>query len=61
VLRDFVYDKLGSASAGLNYPKYKQKNILSAIGEAMLRNRNIAPHYQLFELNLKKLKFQKVN
>lgn len=45
VLRDFVFDKLGSSSANLNYPEFKQRNILSSIGEAMLRNRNIAPNY----------------
>jgi len=45
VLRDFVFDKLGSSSAHLNYPEFKQRNILSSVGEAMLRNRNIAPNY----------------
>ncbi|RZJ91505.1 MAG: hypothetical protein EOO20_04790 [Chryseobacterium sp.] len=45
VLRDFVFDKLASSSANLNYPQFKQRNILSSIGEAMLRNRNITPSY----------------
>lgn len=45
VLRDFVFNKLSTSSANLNYPEFKQRKILSSVGEAMLRNRNITPNY----------------
>ncbi|NQX38462.1 hypothetical protein SAMN05421820_101483 [Pedobacter steynii] len=45
VLGDFVYDKLALSAERLNYPQFKQKNILTLIGETMLRNKNVDPSY----------------